>query len=131
MLNDNAKLLVAALRSGEYTQTCFALHRTKRSYNGPIGYCCLEVACEVFAKAGNKLDRIIKVDFEVFSVPGQPPHSSVLPPVVARWFGFSGACGSFRAAGGATDSLTGHNDNGDTFEEIADLIESEPKGLFV
>ena len=50
----------------------------------------------------------------------------VLPKNVMRWFGFLDTDGWINR----NSSLTRLNDNGKTFEEIADVIESEPNGLF-
>jgi hypothetical protein len=38
---------VKALRSGKYVQTTGQLFRDAVSFNRPIGYCCLGVACKV------------------------------------------------------------------------------------
>jgi hypothetical protein len=99
------KKLVAALRRGNYKQGRLQLRTSN-------GYCCLGVACLV---AGKKFvgDECLGQNYR-------------LPPVVQSKFGFVGNRGSF---GGG--SLTQLNDDGTTFQEIADLIESEPMGMFV
>jgi hypothetical protein len=103
MLNDNAKKWVAALRSGEYKQC------QQRLTDGE-GYCCLGVACAISPNAvdGWKED-------------------CTLPWGVREWLGLATAWGDNNCNG----SLSQLNDMGKTFAEIADLIESEPEGLFV
>lgn len=51
--------------------------------------------------------------------------STLLPEKVRRWVGLNDASGEFE-----NGSLVELNDNGKTFQEIADIIESEPAGLF-
>ena len=125
MLNDNAKLWVKALRSGEYKQCTQFLHIA-----GSDGdeFCCLGVACDLYIKEGNEL--------EVKRNPYDAPHTvryneitSVLPREVRDWLGLRSEDGLYNAP--IQDrTLVGDNDNGKTFEEIADIIESEPEGLF-
>ncbi len=130
MLNDNAKKLVAALRSGEYTQTKGRLHRVEVSdeFDGfkekpAVGYCCLGVACELYA-AENPTER------EVFAsgYEGFDGRTATLPETVMGWLGLASRVGSMDNG----ESLATLNDYRDkTFAEIADVIESEPEGLFV
>jgi hypothetical protein len=111
-VNDNAKKWVAALRSGEFKQTKGRLRDTK-------GFCCLGVACEVYRReTGNgEWD-----DDGLFQGTGE-----VLPRNVLRWLSLSRPNGSGSELGVC---LTERNDKGASFAEIADLIESEPDGLF-
>ena len=51
-MNDNMKLVIKALRSGEYAQT-------KESLQDDHGYCCLGVMCAVFEK---ETGRSLQVD---------------------------------------------------------------------
>lgn len=102
MLNDAAKKWVAALRSGEYRQGKGALVTEDGKY------CCLGVACHLYEMEGV-----------------QPPIAyrgrNFLPDAVCEWLGT--ACISLVAL---------LNDGqGIPFPEIADIIESEPEGLFV
>lgn len=105
-MNDNAKRWVAALRSGEYDQTTGRLERDG-------AYCCLGVACLV-------------TEYE--ATPWQGRIS--LPSTVAEELGLSSMSGHY-LLNGEQSYLSNDNDNGMTFEQIADLIESEPEGLFV
>lgn len=114
-MNDNAKKWVAALRSGNYRQTQGNLH-------DDAGYCCLGVACEVALKAGLALDVSRSND----CLTGYDGHYCLLPNSVKAWLGLRTCTGSIDAV-----SLTDRNDTDRwSFSQIADLIESEPPGLF-
>jgi len=114
MVNENAKKWVKALRSGKYKQTTCTLQDEE-------GFCCLGVGCVVFEeetgiplptnKNGFYNDGNLSSDFTV----------------VKDWLGLSSDEGRF----GTDSSLVKLNDNcGFSFEQIADVIESEPFGLF-
>ena len=135
-MNENSRKLVEALRSGEYQQTKYRL----RDENG---FCCLGVACDVYAKETGKgkwhtgsSDYYFKIDEDEYEEDG-----SRLPYSVQIWLGFSSvrggrslknkSLGNFvMPYGGYSSSLTRLNDSGSTFSEIADIIEFEPEGLF-
>lgn len=107
------ELWIAALRSGEYVQGRGQLVSGNK-------FCCLGVACDVFWK--NNPGQIVKtpVSYGGFIIS--------LPEIVQEWYGLNSQCGVFDRQ---TDSLLFRNDEKrQTFSEIADLIESEPKGLF-
>ena len=115
MLNENAKKWVAALRSGQFKQ---AKHSLKTS----TGYCCLGVACHVLGEEVLPLE-----DWE---------DEVELSHAAAALLGLRTTSGAFTRSlltnGGYQSSLTGLNDHGGkTFAEIADIIESEPEGLFI
>ena len=108
MLNDNAKKWVEALRSGENKQI------NGRLYDG-VGHCCLGVGCKIVG-----LEPVFDgVNYwfakKAFELPGK----------VKKALGLNTAAGGY----GVT-SLISDNDSGKTFTEIADIIESEPEGLF-
>lgn len=113
MLNENARLWVKALRSGEYKQ---GKHRLR------IGeeYCCLGVACDLFQKAGGAL-TVRSGRFYTYN-----NESMVLPNTVQEWLGLTGRAGQYNKG----YELSHDNDTGKSFAEIADIIESEPPGLF-
>lgn len=113
-MNSNAKKWVAALRSGEYKQGKGCLCDVKNRY------CCLGVACRVYAEEVNGL--IITETRDSINFDG---HHKCLPEQVRMWLGLTHRYGEF-----GVSCLTHLNDKGDTFNEIADLIQSEPKGLF-
>lgn len=134
MINENAKLLVAALRSGEYKQTwgrlCIVRNDDPYRDTRPVGFCCLGVACEVAIKAGLPVVKTAATDFGLFRTAAYDDTLSVLPPSVQKWLGFASEGGEHYGPAGR-QSLAFLNDYKHlTFAQIADIIESEPKGLF-
>ena len=126
MLNENAKKWVEALRSGKYEQGSGALKR--RVDDGEYEFCCLGVACELF---GSGIRQRVRDDgCVVYGEDWETGWFFSLPPEVMRALGLSGHMGGFPTSLG-TETLAGLNDTGKTFAEIADIIESEPPGLFV
>lgn len=139
-MNDNAKKWVEALRSGKYKQTTEALHDEN-------GYCCLGVACELYQQ------EVGDLEIEHEEVMNPQDHRKIhkatfynnewqnLPPVVMDWLGLRDDTGSYEVKIEPQDalsyrevrdeSLAAKNDEGSSFSEIADIIESEPTGLFV
>lgn len=119
MKEEIAKRWVDALRSGKYTQT-----RGKLNNNNTGGFCCLGVLCDISGldkwtpyidDAGKPVDhRSLYLE-----------RDGVLPEPVRTWSGIHSSLGSFIEG----DSLASRNDNGATFEEIADLIETRWKDL--
>jgi hypothetical protein len=114
-MNDNMKLVVKALRSGEYAQTQAALQDKN-------GYCCLGVMCAVFEKElGRKLRRTVSTG-HMYGGDLDDQEG------VQRWVGLNNYLGNSNFK----STLAELNDHeGYTFLEIADFIESEPEGLLV
>lgn len=110
-LNPNAKKWVEALRSGKYRQGKNALATEDGRY------CCLGVACELAAAEGVAQ----KVGFGQFD-----GAKFELPASVIEWLGLNDSCGGFEG-----DALCLMNDAGKRFKTIADVIESQPEGLFM
>ena len=100
---------IAALRSGKYAQT-------RNVLKDEVGYCCLGVACDI--------SGLGKWDGFHYSI-GSEHRAGELPTLVRDALGLRACNGSFREG-----CLTNLNDSGKTFAEIADIIESRPKGLF-
>ena len=113
-MNPNAEKWVAALESGEYTQTVGVLHDGN-------GFCCLGVACDLAIKEGVPLS--LDEDGECVLYDGV---GGVLPDRVMRWLGMREPAGDYSPE----HALTGDNDSGATFAEIAQTIRSHPE-LFV
>lgn len=116
MLNDVAKEWVKALRSGDYKQGIHSLHNLDDSF------CCLGVLCDLAVEAGvareSKSGKEIGYEADGF-------YASLLPPSVAKWAGLRTRQGNSFA-----HSLVYLNDDGRPFTEIADVIESDPEGMF-
>lgn len=116
MLNENAKKWVAALRSGKYQQATGWLR-------SDAGFCCLGVACDIFLRERG-----------LFWDEAEGFHSEddqILPGNVMKWLGLAHDQGRY---GPPTENsmLTVDNDEKDkSFSQIAEIIESEPEGLFV
>lgn len=129
---------VNALRSGEYAQTDGNLRTT-------VGYCCLGVLCDLYAKEhsvewtyrdySNLNDP---VDILESQINGRVPEGDyyhfddeeeILPEVVSKWAGLNGnrtpglQVPSDESYEKTTTCLMGLNDGGESFSEIADLIE--------
>lgn len=116
-MNTNAQKWVAALRSGEYPQA-------KGELGGPDGYCCLGVACKLYEdETGVALPKTGKRYTRTTLQGAYHP--------VAEWVGLRCENGTYTHNGCVLGAcLAEDNDTGKTFPEIADIIESEPDGLF-
>jgi len=123
-VNENAKKWVKALRSGKYKQG-------KNSLRVDGTYCCLGVACDLYAKETGLGKWEFYEDVCLGFLIGSNLEETTLPHEVKKWLGLRDCCGLF-IKDGKTDYLTELNDARDyTFKEIADLVESEPEWLFV
>ncbi len=107
----NRKLWIDALRSGKHKQT------TGRLIDADGAMCCLGVLCVV---AGMKPTNR--------SFDGTAEYA---PGTAMNFIGLEHDTGLFYDDGDETKMLSALNDNGATFNEIADIIESEPNGLFL
>jgi hypothetical protein len=115
---------VAALRSGQYEQGYGKLKVVPTNGNPPR-YCCLGLLCEV---AGLKSERASQAS-NVHFFDGV---DTILPSSVMVLVGLTSPTGVHNdGLPGSARSLTGDNDTGMSFENIAKVIESEPAGLFV
>ena len=124
MLNQNAKKWVEALRSGDYKQT-------RGKLRDADGFCCLGVACDLYASETKSVISWEK-NLGGFSFDGEYLE---LPFEVSLWLGLQNNEGTYElddySAGLPSGSLINDNDAGESFENIASIIESEPSGLFV
>ena len=132
-LNENAKAWVAALRSGDYTQTKKMLHRvTKENENS---FCCLGVACDLYKNSvggGWYLEQADAWNEQAkFKDDEGSSADSDLTLAVMDWLGIANSEGSYYVAFNKGSTLTRLNDEENfTFAQIADVIESQPEGLF-
>lgn len=129
-----AEKWVAALRSGEFAQGLRALHRIHQ--DGREDYCCLGVACALAVREGVVDPGAADGDFVPneggFIKPvryGKSMNSGTLPDEVRTWLGLRTEDGEFYDTENY-DSLAKMNDNGASFEEIADAIVERRTGLF-
>lgn len=120
-MNPEAKTtLVEALRSGKYAQTDGYLHLMEAIGDSTPGYCCLGVLSSIAEEKGLVKSRISdhgpQVHFYCEREVGQGWDGSTafLVSAVEEWANFPE---------GVTSALMGINDNGGSFELIADLIE--------
>ena len=123
-MNENVKRWVAALRSGEYEQGRKAL----RSIDDK--FCCLGVACELSRE---------ELDLDLYYTRPDPDGNptevlydgshGALPKKTMKWLGLNFPVGSF-CIGPEGHNLACLNDDGMTFDQIADVIEYGPNGLF-
>ena len=108
-----------ALRSKKYKQT-------KGALADQDGYCCLGVACDLAVKAGiipapvktGQKNYTLRFDNKLIT----------LPEKVRAWLGLTTSVGRINDF---SESLAALNDCGSTFEEIANIIDNPPEGLFV
>ena len=96
---------IAALKSGQYEQGENFLCKNNK-------YCCLGVATKLVDYPINWYDKI--------------PN-----PVVRDKYGLTGLCGGFNKTKNTRMYLDALNDDGTSFNELADLISSCPNGLFI
>lgn len=123
-----AKIWVDALRSGEYTQAAGVL-KLARSYPA-VGYhhCCLGVLCELYDQ--NHEEKLEQQTSDIYSeettVYFNGEHE-ILPVIVADWAGLGSRKGT--PTNHMFPSLVDLNDNGSSFEKIADVIEKNVENL--
>jgi hypothetical protein len=115
MMNDNMKLVIKALRSGEYKQT-------KETLQDKDGYCCLGVMCAVYESVTGNFLRRDGFSGELYG--GDLGDQKG----VKDWVGLRNYIGESHS----NLTLAELNDDESyTFLQIADYIESEPQGLLV
>lgn len=105
------KLWVEALRSGRFQQ---GRERLKTINNE---FCCLGVACEISGLGA-------WTEGGLYAVGEIDRSATILPTAVRDWLGLVNNASNYEDG-----QLTVHNDAGASFAEIADLIDSDPRGL--
>ena len=106
-----------ALESGEYEQGRRALAVSDSGPVPSVRHCCLGVLCELAIADGVALDKAPAYD-------GTPRityanQASTLPEEVQEWAGMQTNEGTLQTYG---NTLSGHNDDGVPFSEIAEII---------
>ncbi len=110
-LNKVAKMWVKELRSGKIKQTRNTLGRESGSR------CCLGVLCDLAVK-----HKVIS-NYDM--------TARWLPFEVKKWAGLSSDVGKYTSKQGMWRHLVEDNDKAKySFSKIADIIESQPEGLF-
>ena len=107
------------LRSGDYEQAKHEMRNGDR-------YCCLGVACDISGLG----EWVYSSGGYEYVVDGQG-KKDVLPLAVMDWLGLNQEAGEHYVNGSFSNgtSLGELNDDGLTFEKIADIIEEEPMCL--
>lgn len=108
------KKWIEALRSGKYQQVTGRLKRDG-------GFSCLGVLCEISQLGKWRFDNVTG-DFSYCA--GDSRSSGQLPEAVAKWAKLNSYRGTF-PAGHRVVSLASLNDHGESFAEIADIIEDQ------
>lgn len=132
-LRERRAALAAALRSGNYRQgkSCLTRIGLSREFD-----CCLGVSCKLAMSAGLKLKvvrpRCDDDDEECERSVKYDGREDFMPDSVRRFYGFKTCNGDYGTADedGDFESLAKMNDEGKSFSEIADFIESNPPGLW-
>lgn len=111
------------LTSGQYQQLGGGL-RGEILTTGKVGHCCLGVLCDMAVKAGigQWADRT-GLNSRYFTDDGVASDAYPPPPVV-EWAGLRDAQGYFVDYPSNIHTLSGMNDTGSSFEEIAAVIRS-------
>lgn len=109
----------AALRSGNYEQATGQLRRTSGERRG---YCCLGVACDLY-REDHPEAKWVGIYRETFSLPGTVGAEGALnestlflPQDVQDWLGVTNHA--------TQERLSEMNDDGASFDEIADEIDA-------
>lgn len=106
------KFWVDGLRSGRFKQGVWALESDGRQ-------CCLGVACRLFIEDGGDLNVNEAYGITIFS-----GCQAVLPEDVQNWLGLATNNGhTVQPVDTHYSSLMHLNDNGYSFDQIADIIE--------
>lgn len=124
MHENKARLLTAALRSGEFPQTKTALCRltAEADPDRPIGFCCLGVACELALRNGVEMATEVRSGLKFYNT-----QSGFMPQQVMEFFDFYSRKGATRNGSqvvGHHASLASANDSDVSFADIADYIDA-------
>ena len=107
---------LTALRSGEYAQGSQRLRRSDDTF------CCLGVLCDLAVKAGVIEEPVQEFNMGSYMY-GSQQNSAFLPDEVANWADVD-RFGQKYDDPEAVRDLAKMNDDGETFEAIADVIEA-------
>jgi hypothetical protein len=121
---------IKALRSGEYVQGKNALHQVT---DGDHEFCCLGVLCDLAIKAGVAINKSTEHDSNDNCTYWYDSSMDLLPKSVMEWSGMDTKNGEFQIEDDEEgkyglpryfeSTLADENDNGKSFDELAELIE--------
>jgi hypothetical protein len=111
-------LWVDALQSGKYKQS-------KNHLKTDNGYCCLGVLCDVYAKNQKKKGFSTETNLSnAYAFPdGKNEETKVLPDRVVKWSGMNSTEGHVVDISYGKTLLSILNDDGQSFDEIVNVIE--------
>ncbi len=116
-MNEAEAVLVAALRSGKYAQT------QKRLRQG-TGFCCLGVACDVLGN-GRWVNNFTSAEWEYVDSYSSDRQLGCDVRLRLEWTNRLGRLtDQVRDRDGERQYLSGLNDDGFTFDQIADIVEA-------
>lgn len=118
MKTEIAALWTTALTNGSRKQVMGQLKRDG-------GFCCLGVLCDLYIEAG--VDKSAHWDVHYCFHSNADQEAGILPRQVQLWAGLDTPTG--RTHEGASGSLIGLNDNGYSFEFIANFINAHVEKL--
>jgi hypothetical protein len=117
-IEENRRIWIEALESGAYSQTTSYLRKND-------SFCCLGVACKVLGA----VETLVPAGINYYQY---DDNDALLPNRVIAALGMASADGRFYTDEGERLDLVGMNDHrGATFQDIADVIKSKPRGLFI
>lgn len=124
--------LIEDLRSGRSRQATGRLKKILDNEGYRVGFCCLGRACELYRSETARgfwehTDTGELAFHPTNSVDDDTGSTTVMPRIVADWYGFDNLDPSIpyedREGNKTYIHLSGLNDSGFTFDQIADMIE--------
>ena len=136
-VRDNRNLWIDALESGEFKQGRDALGIAYP--DGSTSHCCLGVLCEVYEREVAPLKDVGESKYDLTGAKPLPGGGArinyrgeiyILPDDVADWVGLRTTNGEYGPDEDNWGALTGLNDEGWTFLQIAHILRYPPQSLF-
>lgn len=115
------KKWLTALRSGKYRQGTDCLKQ--EGADGRPLYCCLGVLCDLYVQEVGGRFSEPQPEIVFCDVTGES-REAIPPQDVVKWAQLRHAVGN-RVEGDELESLANYNDDGHSFEEIAEIIEAK------
>lgn len=116
------RLLVEALRSGQYKQTT---RKLRRDTGTGSRFCCLGVACEIFRQQTGQGEWLQEGYYSPAFMVDYDLSTTRMPTAVCEWFGgMLGDFTLFSENADGWDTAAMKNDSGWSFIQIADALEA-------